>query len=181
MNSKLQLLVIVQSGLDSGDPLRRGGAFKDAHDVGLLHDQELLTTELHLGARPLAEQDAVAGLDVERAQLALVVQRAGADGDDLTLLRLLLGGVGDEDATRGLLFGRHAANENAVMQGTEAHAVLSQCFWLIASPSMVRVPAPDHRAASTLPGRVPKPTPGGRARPGCSSVTSFGRAQGCPC
>src|SRR5690349_248696 len=105
------LLVVVFGGRDLGGPLRRGGAFKDTHDVGLLHDQELLTTQPHLGARPLAEQDAVAGLDVERAQLALVVQGAGADGDHLAFLRLLLRGVGDDDATRGLLFGRHAANE----------------------------------------------------------------------
>src|SRR4051794_19722922 len=44
------LLVVVFGGRDLGGPLRRGGAFKDAHDVGLLHDQELLTTQLHLGA-----------------------------------------------------------------------------------------------------------------------------------
>src|SRR5919202_493901 len=53
------LLVVVFGGLDLGGPLRRGDTFKDAHDVGLLHDQELLTIKLHLGARPLAEQDAV--------------------------------------------------------------------------------------------------------------------------
>src|SRR3712207_4376981 len=63
----------------SGGLLRLGGAFEDAHDVGLLHDEELLVVELHLGARPLAEQDAVAGLHVQRAQLALVVQGAGAE------------------------------------------------------------------------------------------------------
>src|SRR5215210_133881 len=65
----------------SGGLLLRGGAFEHAHDVGLLHDEELLVVELDLGARPLAEQDAVAGLNVERPQLALVVQRAGADRD----------------------------------------------------------------------------------------------------
>src|SRR3712207_8397744 len=55
--------------------------------VGLLHDEELFAVELHLGARPLAEQDAVAGLHVQRAQLALVVQGAGAGGDHLALDR----------------------------------------------------------------------------------------------
>src|SRR5918997_2673754 len=108
--------------LGSGGLLLRGGALEDAHDVGLLHDQELLVVELDLGARPLAEQDAVAGLDVERAQLALVVQRAGADRDHLALLRLLLGGVGDDDAARRLLLRRDPADENAVVQGTEIHA-----------------------------------------------------------
>src|SRR5215210_3665441 len=118
-------LFLLRGGLASGGLLRRGRAFEDTHDVGLLHDQELLVVELDLGPRPLAEQDAVAGLDVERAQLALVVQGAGADGDHLALLRLLLGGVGDDDPARGLLLRRHAADENAVMQGTEIHAVLS--------------------------------------------------------
>src|SRR5829696_2766957 len=112
---------LLRGGLASGGLLGRGGAFEHAHDVGLLHDQELLAVELDLGARPLAEQDAVAGLHVERAQLTLVVERAGAGGDHLALLRLLLGGVGDDDAARGLLFRRDAADENAVVQGTEVH------------------------------------------------------------
>src|SRR5215212_3100498 len=115
---------LLRGGLASGGLLRRGLAFEDAHDVGLFHDEQLLVVELHLGARPLAEQDAVAGLHVQRAQLALVVQGAGAGGDHLALLRLLLGGVGDDDAARGLLFRRDAADQDAVMQGTEVHAVL---------------------------------------------------------
>ena len=68
-----------------------------------LHDQQLLAIELDLGARPLAEQHAVAGLDVERHELAGLVARAGADGDDLAFLRLFLGGVGDDDAAGGLV------------------------------------------------------------------------------
>src|SRR5260370_38137679 len=57
----MRLKVGQQSGcLTSGRLLlRRGGAFDDAHDVGLLHDQEFLAIELHLGAGPLAEQHAV--------------------------------------------------------------------------------------------------------------------------
>ena len=99
-------------------------AFDDAHDVGLLHDEELLAVDLDLGARPLAEQDAVAGLDVERDELAGFVAGARADGDDLAFLRLLLGGVGNDDAAGGLLFGLDAANDHAVVQGTEFHG----CF-----------------------------------------------------
>src|SRR6478752_10215192 len=37
-----------------------------AHDVGFLHDQEVLTVELDFGAAPLAEEDPVAFLDVQR-------------------------------------------------------------------------------------------------------------------
>src|SRR5271169_5699815 len=74
----------------SGLALGSGLALDDAHDVGLLHDQEFLAIELHLGAGPFAEQDAVAGLDVERNQLAGLVAGAGAGGDDFALHRLLL-------------------------------------------------------------------------------------------
>src|SRR5215468_11039555 len=58
-----------------------------AHDVGLLHDQEFVAVELHLGARPLAEQNLVAGPNVDRDQLAVLVASAGPDGDDLALHR----------------------------------------------------------------------------------------------
>ncbi len=100
-------------------------ALDDAHDVGLLHDQEVLAVDLDLGARPLAEQDAVADLDVERDELAGLVAGAGADGDDLAFLRLLLGGVGNDDAAGGLLFGLDAADDHAVVQGTEFHGFSS--------------------------------------------------------
>ena len=44
-------------------------AFEHAEDVVLAHDEELLAVELDLGAGVLAEQDAVAGLDVQRISL----------------------------------------------------------------------------------------------------------------
>src|SRR4029453_475499 len=44
----------------------------DGEHVLLAHDQILLVVDLHLGARVLAEEDLVAGLDVERDLLALV-------------------------------------------------------------------------------------------------------------
>src|ERR1700743_81969 len=74
-----------------------------AHDVGLLHDQELFAVELDLGARPFAEQHAVADLEVDRDQLAGLVAAAGAHRRDLALRRLFLGRVGDDDAALGLL------------------------------------------------------------------------------
>ena len=36
--------------------MKEGCLLQYAHDVGLLHDQELLAIELDFGARPLAEQ-----------------------------------------------------------------------------------------------------------------------------
>ena len=42
--------------------------------------------DLDFGARPLAEQHAVADLQIDRDQLAGFVAAAGADGDDFALL-----------------------------------------------------------------------------------------------
>src|SRR5215813_13250113 len=66
------LLRSIRSGdwIGSGGLLLRRGFLEHAHDVGLLHDQELLAVDLDLGARPLAEQDAVADLEVDRDELA---------------------------------------------------------------------------------------------------------------
>src|SRR5208337_1766005 len=71
---------VAEESASGGLLLVMGLALDDAHDIGLLHDQELLTIDLHLGARPLAEQDAVARLHIELLQLAVLVARAGADG-----------------------------------------------------------------------------------------------------
>src|SRR3954467_10821446 len=99
----------------------------DAHDVGLLHDQEFLALDLDLGARPLAEQHPVARLDVQGHQLAGLVAPARADGDDFAFLRLLLGGVGNDDAALRLFLAGEATDNDAVVQGTKlrfGHMVL---------------------------------------------------------
>src|SRR5205085_9352626 len=64
-------------------PQDRSALGDHAHDVGLLHDQEVLAVKLHLRARPFAEQHAVAGVEVDRDQLAALVAPARADSDDL--------------------------------------------------------------------------------------------------
>src|SRR6185503_18825781 len=91
----------------------------DAHDVGLLHDQEFLAVQLDLGARPLAEQHAATGFHVDGNKLAALVTAARSNSDDLAFLRLFLSGIGNDDATFGLLFGTDAAHDHAVVQWTE--------------------------------------------------------------
>ncbi len=54
-------------------------------------------------------------------ELAGLVARAGTDGDDLALLRLLGRGVGDDDAARRLGFAVEAFDDDAVVQWTEFH------------------------------------------------------------
>src|SRR3984957_15868685 len=113
----------VQCGL-SGLLLGGGKVSENAHDVALLHDQQLLAVDLDLGARPFAEQHAVADLDVDRDQLASFVAAAGANGDDFALRGLFLGTVRNDDAACGLLFGVDALDHDAVVKRTEFHAVL---------------------------------------------------------
>jgi hypothetical protein len=59
---------------------------KNAHNVALFHNQQVLTVDLDLGAGPFAEQDAVANLHVERDELIVVAARAGTNGYDFALL-----------------------------------------------------------------------------------------------
>src|SRR6185503_3148031 len=79
-------------------------AFDHGQDLVLAHDQVLLALELDLLTRILAEEDQVARLHVERNALAVVFGLASASRDDLALLGLLFGRVGDDDPA-DLLFG----------------------------------------------------------------------------
>src|SRR5262249_35302573 len=111
----------------AGDETRTSG--DDAHDVGLLHDLEVLAVELNFGAGPFAEQPPVAGLDVGLDDLAGLVAAAGPDRNDFTLRRLLLGGVGDDDAALRFFLGIDTFQDHAVVQGTKlglGHEVSSQ-------------------------------------------------------
>src|ERR1700734_3195298 len=106
--------------------LRGAGALDHTHDVGLLHDQKVLAVDLDLGAGPFAEQHPVARFEFEWDQLAALVPSARPHGDDLALLRLLLGGVGNDDAALRLFLSFNAADDDAVVQGTEFHEFRSR-------------------------------------------------------
>src|SRR3954454_5971100 len=117
----------------------------DPEDVGFLHDDEVFTVDLHLGARPFAEQDLVAGLDVQRRHLAVVVASAGPDGHDFAFLRLFLRRVGNDDPAGGLRLGLDSADEDSVVKWPETHGLnpLFQIGWLnmsVGTPE-ARVPA----------------------------------------
>src|SRR5438874_155805 len=117
------------SGWEWSGGLLLGHRFlKHAHDVALLHDQVIDAVELDLGARPFAKQHAVANLQVDRDQLAALVAAARADGNDLALRGLLLGGVGDDDPTGGLRLGINTLDNNTIVQWAEFHALLLLIF-----------------------------------------------------
>src|SRR5690606_8799798 len=92
-----------------------GSLFDNAHDVGFLHDQVILAVDLDFGSRPFAVKHAIALLDIEGYEVAVLVARAGPGRDDLALLRLFLRGVGDDHAARGLGLGREGLDENTVV------------------------------------------------------------------
>ena len=60
--------------------------------------------------------------------LPALVAAAGADGDDLALGGLLLGGVGNDDAAGGLLLGIDALDDDTVVKRTKFHGVLLS-YW----------------------------------------------------
>src|SRR3954467_7235486 len=122
---------------------RAEGSADDPEDVAFLHDQQVLAVEADLGARPLAEQDLVAGLDVERRDRAIIAAGAGADRDDFAFLRLFLRRVGNDNPAGGLCFGLDPADENAIMKRPETHGF---------NPSSIRW---LNMAVGTLPMRVP--------------------------
>src|SRR5262247_2507828 len=112
-------------GMDDDPPLVENG-----EDVFLAHDEEFFVVDLDLGARVLPEQDLVTGLHVERHLLAVVVDLAGADGDDLALLRLLLGRVRDDDpAPLDLLF-LQTLDQDPIVQRTNLHLPAPPGLWL---------------------------------------------------
>src|SRR3954468_6510227 len=94
-----------------------------AEDVFLAHHEVFLPVDLDLGPGVLGEQHAVARLDVQRADLAVLEDLPVADGDDLAFDGLLLGGVGDDDAALGLLLLLHALDDHAILQRPNLHEV----------------------------------------------------------
>src|SRR5688572_5217431 len=95
---------------------------ENAQNLILAHDHVFFTFNLDVGSRILAEQDAVAGLHIQRATFAILQQFSVADSNHFTLLRLFLRGVQDDDAANPLFTLLNAANQNTVVQGTDIHS-----------------------------------------------------------
>ena len=114
------------------------------HDVAFLHDQVFDAIDLDLGARPLAEQDPITRLDVNRDELAGFVTPSRTDGDDFALLRFLFGGIRNDDASGSLFFGLDALDHNSIMKRTEFHGRLPNVVRVFRTPSVLIGPqSPD--------------------------------------
>jgi hypothetical protein len=70
----------------------------NAENFVLAHDQIFFAVHLDVAAGIFAEQNSVADFDIDRNQLSIIEALAVPDGDDLGLLRLFLGRIGDNDA-----------------------------------------------------------------------------------
>src|SRR5690348_2436133 len=105
-------------------PIPGSSLLDDRNEVFFAHDEQFLAIDLDLGAGILAEQHGVAGLDRHRADLAVVEDLAGTDGDDLALDRLFGSGVGDYDATGRLRLGLKTLDDDAVVQRAKLHGNL---------------------------------------------------------
>src|SRR5271168_346078 len=91
-------------------------------DVVLAQDQVIsaVDRDTDLGSAVLGEQHSIAGLDVERDPRAFLVACALTDRDHDCLDGLLLGVVGDDEATRRLALGVDALDEDAIVEGADA-------------------------------------------------------------
>src|SRR2546428_7701736 len=114
--------------------------------VTLAEDGVLDPIDLHLGPAVLADEDAVALLDLHGDPLAVLGHATGADGDHLTLLRLLLRGVRDEDPAALHLLLLDAADQNPIGKRPDVHAsssgacVAAPSTWYETPRSSVRSP-----------------------------------------
>src|SRR5712675_1509386 len=145
----------------------------DCQHVASGQDQVLLAVVLDLGAAVLAVDDDVALRHVQRNPLvAILVPAAWADCDDGAFLRLLLGGVRNDQTGRGRGLGLVGLHENLVLESLDLHLRhdwspplfgsgpgRSPGLELAADPGVARtVQLPDESAFGRAPGpssRVP--------------------------
>src|SRR6201998_2214332 len=94
----------------------------DGQHVTCRQDQVFLAAVLDLGAAVLAVDDGVTLRHVQRDPLVTVlVPAAGADCDDGAFLRLLLGGVRNDQTGRGRGLGLVGLHENLVLEWLYLH------------------------------------------------------------
>src|SRR5688500_8718127 len=94
------------------------GLVDDREHIGLAKDQILFVVDGDFAARVLAIQNTVTGLELHRYAYVLLVA-SWADRDDLALLRLFLGSVGDEQPATHLLGVFERPHDDAVGEGCD--------------------------------------------------------------
>src|SRR5215210_714600 len=98
----------------SGDPREH---------VRLAQDEQVVAFDVDLGAAVLGIEDLVALTDVERdALLAILVPLAFAYSQHLAALRLLLGGVRENDAAGSRLLFLDCLDDQSIAEGLKLHS-----------------------------------------------------------
>src|SRR5262249_26149365 len=98
---------------------------ENGENVLFTEDEVIVPIDLHFVAGILTEQDAIAGLHVQRDALTVLGDLAVAGGDDLPTLGLFLRRIGNDDAADLFLPLLLALDEDAVMQRTHFHGPLA--------------------------------------------------------
>src|SRR5262249_918676 len=98
--------------------------FDNGEHFILAKDQVLLVVDLDFRARVLADENAVALLDVQGQLLPFLVDFSLTDGDDLGLHRFLLGRIGDDDSPLAGFLLLESFDEDSVVKRSNLHAVL---------------------------------------------------------
>src|SRR5436853_1328071 len=93
------------------------GVVENREDLFGANDDVVFAVDVDFGAAVLAVQNGLTDLNVHRCELAAIEALAGAYGEDGAALRLLLRGVGKNDASRrGLLLGG-GFDDDSIVQG----------------------------------------------------------------
>src|SRR2546422_9026626 len=102
------------------------GLADDREHIGLAKYQELVVIDGDFAAAVLPVKNFVTDLELHRDADILLIP-AGADSDYLALLRLLLGGVGNEESTAHLLRVLERLDDDAIGEGSDLGAGLCFC------------------------------------------------------
>src|ERR1700687_3022960 len=98
----------------------------DRENIGLAEDQGSLGVDRDFSSTVLSVENLVSDLELHwNANVLLVTP--GADGHDLALLRLFLGGIGDEQRAALLLGLLERLDHDAVCEGGDFGARLCFC------------------------------------------------------
>jgi hypothetical protein len=128
----------------------RLGIGEHAHDVALLHDQILDAIDLDFRPGPFAEQDPIAGLQIDGNELSGLVAPTRTDGNDLALLGLFLGSVRNDNPTGGPCLGFDALEHNTIVEWTELHIGPPSLFLFLFRMNRVSVSGPHECLLSSI-------------------------------
>src|SRR5438132_9453521 len=103
----------------------------DREHIGLAKDQQLFGVDGDFGTAVLPVENLVPDLELHRDADILLIA-SGADSDDLALLRLFLGGVGNKETAAHLLRVLERPDDDAIGEGSDLGAGLCFCghSWL---------------------------------------------------